>query len=61
MVSELCDVVLCVVIVLTNKGTEERLKGITTEAVLVMSMLEECTKMLQRGGAVGVEFVACLL
>ena len=42
---ELCDIVLCMVIVLMEEGTYERLKGITLEAVSVRNMLEKCTKI----------------
>ena len=58
---KLCDFVLCIVIVLMKEGTEERLKEITIDVVLVRSMLEEYTHMFQHSGGVLIGFVACSL
>ena len=61
LVFKVNDIVLCMVIVLIEKDTEERLEAINTEVVLVRGMFEECTKILQYDRDVLVGFVTCLL
>ena len=54
LVFDLYDLVLCMVILLMKGSSEKRFKGNTVESVSVMSMLEECINIFQRGEDIGV-------
>ena len=58
---ELCGVLLYIIIVLMKEGSEEYWERVTSDGLLVICMLKECSQMYQRCSDVGVGCVARLL